>query len=64
MGILYIDYMKGIVNNSFQNKEPWQIVSITATTVLGTVWIWNFIFCQDKSKNKHIFNIQHKIILT
>nr|KAF7410921.1 hypothetical protein H0235_013528 [Vespula pensylvanica] len=47
MGILYIDYMKGIVNNSFQNKEPWQIVSITATTVLGTVWIWNFIFCQD-----------------
>nr|XP_050860928.1 sphingosine-1-phosphate lyase isoform X1 [Vespula vulgaris] len=49
MGILYIDYMKGIVNNSFQNKEPWQIVSITATTVLGTVWIWNFIFCQDKT---------------
>lgn len=47
MGILYIDYMKGIVNNSFQNKEPWQIVSITATTVLGTVWIWNFIFCQE-----------------
>ncbi|KAF7388571.1 hypothetical protein HZH68_012513 [Vespula germanica] len=49
MGILYIDYMKGIINNSFQSKEPWQIVSITATTVLGTVWIWNFIFCQDKT---------------
>nr|XP_050860929.1 sphingosine-1-phosphate lyase isoform X2 [Vespula vulgaris] len=55
MGILYIDYMKGIVNNSFQNKEPWQIVSITATTVLGTVWIWNFIFCQDKKRGKKQF---------
>ncbi|XP_043678321.1 sphingosine-1-phosphate lyase isoform X2 [Vespula pensylvanica] len=55
MGILYIDYMKGIVNNSFQNKEPWQIVSITATTVLGTVWIWNFIFCQDTKRGKKQF---------
>lgn len=43
-----VNILKGCVNNSFQNKEPWQIVTITATTVLGTVWIWNFIF-QDES---------------
>ncbi|KAL2714541.1 sphingosine-1-phosphate lyase isoform X1 [Vespula squamosa] len=49
MGFPYIDSLKGIVNHSFQDKEPWQIISITATTVLGTVWIWNFTFCQDKT---------------
>lgn len=62
MVIPYIDSLKGIVNHSFQNKEPWHIVSITATTVLGTVWIWNFIFCQDECKRANIiFNVQHKI---
>lgn len=43
-----VESLKGFVNNSFQNKEPWQIVTITTTTVLGTVWIWNFVF-QDES---------------
>ncbi|XP_046829563.1 sphingosine-1-phosphate lyase isoform X1 [Vespa crabro] len=49
MVISCVDTLKGIVNHSFQNKEPWQIVSITATTLLGTIWIWNFIFSQDKT---------------
>ncbi|XP_035728299.1 sphingosine-1-phosphate lyase-like [Vespa mandarinia] len=49
MVISCVDSLKGIVNHSFQNKEPWQIVSITATTLLGTIWIWNFIFSQDKT---------------
>lgn len=49
MGIPCMDNLKGIVNYFFQNKEPWQIVTVTTTTVLGTVWIWDFIFCQDES---------------
>ncbi|EDW10304.1 sphingosine-1-phosphate lyase [Drosophila mojavensis] len=28
------------INRAFGNKEPWQIAAITATTVLGFVWIW------------------------
>ncbi|GAB1869432.1 sphinganine-1-phosphate aldolase [Camponotus japonicus] len=46
---IYVDAIPGIVNNTLQNKEPWQIVTMTSTVTLVTVWLWNFIFCQDKS---------------
>ncbi|KAM0730503.1 Sphingosine-1-phosphate lyase [Formica fusca] len=49
MHLLYMDTIPGIVNNAFQNKEPWQIVTMTSTATLATVWLWNFIFCQDKN---------------
>lgn len=49
MRLLYVDVIPGIVNNAFQNKEPWQIVTMTSTATLATVWLWNFIFCQDES---------------
>lgn len=38
------------INILFANKEPWQIATITATSVLTTVWIWEQIN-QDESKN-------------
>ncbi|XP_053964605.1 sphingosine-1-phosphate lyase [Anastrepha ludens] len=40
--------LTGGVNRAFGNKEPWQVAAITATTVLGTVWLWAFIN-QDES---------------
>ncbi|XP_050449057.1 sphingosine-1-phosphate lyase [Cataglyphis hispanica] len=46
---LYVDAIPGVINNVFQNKEPWQIVTMTSTATLVTVWLWNFIFCQDKN---------------
>ncbi|XP_011254754.1 sphingosine-1-phosphate lyase [Camponotus floridanus] len=49
MRIIYVDAIPGIVNNALQNKEPWQIVTMTSTVTLATVWLWNFLFCQDKS---------------
>ncbi|XP_043282236.1 sphingosine-1-phosphate lyase [Venturia canescens] len=39
--------LKGVVNNVFKEKEPWQIVTITTTTVLGAVWVWNFVFQEE-----------------
>lgn len=36
-------------NSIFKNREPWQIVAITATSVLSTVWLWNFVN-QDESE--------------
>lgn len=42
------NFAKEFLNNSFQNKEPWQVVTITTTTVLSTIWLWNFVF-QDES---------------
>lgn len=42
------------VNNVFQDKEPWQIVTMTTTATLATIWLWNFIF-QDESKYNIFF---------
>ena len=38
-----INNAKSAINNIFNDKEPWQIVSITTFTVLSTVSIYNFI---------------------
>ena len=40
--------LKEFINSYFQGKEPWQIVTITSTTVLTSVWLWNFVF-QDET---------------
>lgn len=36
------------INTAFANKEPWQIVSVTASTVFTTVWLWQLLY-QDES---------------
>ncbi|XP_068145253.1 sphingosine-1-phosphate lyase [Drosophila tropicalis] len=36
------------INHAFGAKEPWQVATITATTVLGGVWIWT-VLSQDES---------------
>ncbi|XP_017108341.2 sphingosine-1-phosphate lyase [Drosophila bipectinata] len=36
------------INRAFGPKEPWQVATITATTVLGGVWLYTVI-CQDES---------------
>ena len=50
---LGINNMKQLINNYFVAKEPWQIVTITSTTILTSVWLWNFIF-QDESTYDHL----------
>lgn len=37
------------INNLFGQREPWQVASITASSILTSIWIWNFVF-QDESK--------------
>lgn len=58
-----IDVPAKFVNNVFQNKEPWQIVTMTTTATIATIWLWNFIF-QDESKyNISIYKIIRQIIV-
>lgn len=56
--------LKQFINTQFQNKEPWQIVSITMTTVLTFVWLWDFLN-QDESlmsrTKKFVFRVCRKI---
>lgn len=40
---------KNAINDLFGQREPWQVASITASGVLTSIWIWNFVF-QDESK--------------
>lgn len=41
--------VRGTVNGAFGNREPWQIAAITATTVLGSVYVWD-VLSQDECK--------------
>lgn len=52
-----LNILKDILNNTFRDKEPWQIVSFTTMTVLSTVWIWNFVF-QEESKTTSVLSIK------
>ncbi|XP_033215044.1 sphingosine-1-phosphate lyase [Belonocnema kinseyi] len=40
--------VKIFVNDAFKEKEPWQIVTITTTSLLTAIWLWDLIF-QDES---------------
>ncbi|XP_046738089.1 sphingosine-1-phosphate lyase [Diprion similis] len=43
------ELFRDLLNSSFKDKEPWQIVTITTTTVLATVWLWEYCFDDDES---------------
>ncbi|CAH0558557.1 unnamed protein product [Brassicogethes aeneus] len=43
-----INSLKLRINTQFCSKEPWQVVTITASTVFLSVWLYEFIF-QDES---------------
>lgn len=57
--------LRGAINGAFTNREPWQIVAITTTTVLSTIWLWNILFNQDESLfariKKRVFKLSRKI---
>lgn len=48
-------------NSIFKNREPWQIVAITATSVLSTVWLWSFIN-QDESEFSFLIILNVRLI--
>lgn len=45
-------------NSLFKNREPWQIVAITATSVLSTVWLWNFLNQDESELTIHFMFVQ------
>ncbi|GAB0097795.1 Sphingosine-1-phosphate lyase [Sergentomyia squamirostris] len=52
------------VDGVFQNKEPWKIVAITTTAVLGTVWMWDFLRQEEgviSRSKKYFFRTIKKI---
>lgn len=43
-------FTKNTVNNLFGvHSEPWQVATLTTSSILTSVWLWNFLF-QDESK--------------
>lgn len=49
-----LSFTKNAVNNLFGPREPWQVASITASSLLTSIWLWNFLF-QDESKSMFIY---------
>lgn len=43
-----VSSLKLVINDTFHGKEPWQIVTITTTTIFLGVWFYDFLF-QDES---------------
>lgn len=50
------------VNNSLAGKEPWQIVTLTTTTVLVLVWLHDFIH-QEESKLISVLNDESQLLI-
>lgn len=51
------DWFGGItrqVNALFANKEPWQVASITAVSLMTTIWIWEQIQHDESKQNSFI----------
>ena len=45
----HLKLVTGPVDRALAGKAPWQIVAITTSTVLGTIWLWNLL-AEDESK--------------
>lgn len=46
----HYELLRTSVNNSLATKEPFQLITITATSVLATVWFYEFIFEGNEGK--------------
>lgn len=51
--------VSGCINRAFGNKEPWQVAAITATTVLGGVWIWTELSKDESKFHNRLFSHSH-----
>ncbi|XP_073993913.1 sphingosine-1-phosphate lyase isoform X1 [Rhodnius prolixus] len=52
------------INNRLNNVPPLKIITYTASSVLATVWLWNFIFQPESvysRSKKYIFKLARKI---
>lgn len=56
---------KNTVNSLFGHREPWQVASITASSLITSIWIWNFLF-QDESKLTYLLvtNFSIRLLLS
>lgn len=52
--------LRSSVNNSLASKEPFQLVTITATSVLATVWLYEYAF--DGNEGNLLFSTTQKNI--
>lgn len=65
----FLQTLKNSVNAQFVNKEPWQIVAVTTTTVLTSVYIYQVAFPSDPFDTdsvvakikKRVFKLARKI---
>lgn len=58
-----LNFVKSAINARFVGKEPWQIIACTTSTVLLTVWIYNFVFDDERKCKYELHLIPHVIMV-
>lgn len=62
---IIFEFYKNTLNDTFSNKEPWKIATITTTTVLLATWFYDYVFNQEESfyerQKKVVFRLVKKI---
>lgn len=53
--------LRAAINSGFADKEPWQIVSVTTSTVLLTIWMWE-VLNHSESRSFHFKTKTNKLI--
>lgn len=53
-----MDVVKTNINAFFAKKEPWQVASITASTTLLAVWLYQFI---TKEESKYLSDNERRL---
>uniref|UniRef100_A0A1Q3FCN8 sphinganine-1-phosphate aldolase n=1 Tax=Culex tarsalis TaxID=7177 RepID=A0A1Q3FCN8_CULTA len=60
----HLELITGPVDRALAGRAPWQIVTITTSTVLGLVWLWNLL-SEDESlyarARRRFFKLARKI---
>uniref|UniRef100_A0A182IPS7 sphinganine-1-phosphate aldolase n=1 Tax=Anopheles atroparvus TaxID=41427 RepID=A0A182IPS7_ANOAO len=60
----HIKLVTGSIDRVFTGRQPWQIVAITTTTVLGTIWLCQVLFQEEsvyQRAKKKVFKLARLI---
>ncbi|XP_054273271.1 sphingosine-1-phosphate lyase-like [Macrosteles quadrilineatus] len=59
-----VSALKVFINSCAGQREPWEIVTITTTSVLAAVWFWQFVFQEESvhvRAKKAFFKLLRKV---
>lgn len=50
---------KTTLNEALKDREPWEIVAMTSSSILAAVWFYNFVFQEE---GKQVFDEKQNLL--